>query len=101
MSLPSTHPLILNQFSPLQRKQLVTWFLEDQKQDQQGRCHLAFLKALAQASRLQVCQHLLDLKTKIAYTVLNEFGLSFGERPAYNALINLVSSRMRQSNRPQ
>ncbi len=83
--------LILNQFPPLKRKPLLRWFSESEV----GRksCHQAFLACLQEVS---ASQPELDRRSKIAFSLVHEFGLPFSKQTLYKPLIDAVEERLIQ-----
>jgi hypothetical protein len=85
------HNHILNQFPPLRRKSLLRWVRESGV----GRkaYHKAFLACLEEIA-ITYRDEILDRRTKIAFSLMVEFGQRLSRRAVYSTLIDAVDHRM-------
>ncbi len=88
-----TYHLIVQQFPPLKRKPLMRWLMESSLNKRSH--HPAFQGAITTLNPKHR-RALLDRRTKIAFSLMREFGMRFAERRVYTTLLHAVEHRLDQ-----
>lgn len=87
------HDLILKQFPKSIRRHLLLWVFRNQEPTRTA-YHRTYLQSLEDVRQYGKMRDLMDRKSQIAYSLLEEFGHQFSERRIFMTLIDEIDRRL-------